>query len=702
MNNMVSSRSNFRSNTAPTATTNPDGVTQDPVSELRAGVFSTETQKAFEKPKEKVLEVVATAAGSSMGPWFGDEPRKPTVRWQWEHRTGFKDYDDRASERIETAFQKGLGMVRMKSGKKGSVPMEVFFHDLIQHDPISGSTRRVRREGPNGPLARFRRRLAQVARRLETGRSQKVTFAEYQVKRTELMHAMSGHGGLVRNLTDLYKHRGFFGQIVDSYEFFFVTSCAIVLFSVWMVVEAEFNDAPTFSQSLVGFQVVEYVFFIFFILELIVRFLAFERKRRCFKDTGFMVDSVLVLTQSIEILVIPAIFAGNEDANAKTAIGYFRVMRLLRLSRLRHLLKVFPEVRVLVRGMASAVRPMCTTLLMLVVLLLSFAMVFKTQASDHEELRKLFPTILDTTWLLLLRGTFLDSMGSLAFYPIYQESGVLALVFLVFVFLSSFMILNMLIGILCNVVFNVSQMEKDEAAVSLLKTLLLDILECYDKNDNRHIEIDEFFLIMRNPEMHQVLHQFNVDPGNLLAMSDYLFAEASSAEDIAEHHSSDTEKGDGPPGEGDQDKERKKKMRALSFSEFLEVVLRLRGTNIATVMDVVEFREYMRKRIDGLDRRVVDERSVSKTRNVETPETAPGTPATAKEIAELRRELHDLNGRLSEMQHQLGRLLHAQGFSATGAQRFGSQGFGFQGFAVTERQQQQPLSIVAREGRHRT
>eukprot|EP00434_Breviolum_minutum_P025611 symbB.v1.2.022629.t1/scaffold2014.1/size92328/8 len=55
-------------------------------------------------------------------------------------------------------------------------------------------------------------------------------------------------------------------------------------------------------------------------------------------------------------------------------------------------------------------------------------------------------------WVLLLSGTFLDS-PSVALNEVGATSGWLVALFLVFIFLSHMMVLNMLIGILCDVFF---------------------------------------------------------------------------------------------------------------------------------------------------------------------------------------------------------------------------------------------------------
>jgi len=215
-------------------------------------------------------------------------------------------------------------------------------------------------------------------------------------------------------------------------------------------------------------------------------------------------------------------------------------------------------------------RPVFYVLLMLVVLLFVFAITFKTQASGDPDLADLFPSIMDTMSMLLLRGTFLDS-PSLTFYRIQDRSTPLALVFLIFIFLSSFTVLNMLIGILCDVVFEVTRAEKDDAALEIMKRTMFNLLECYDKNTDHRLGISEFDLLMANPETGQILRRFDVDVGGLRSLRDVLFEQ----------------------GSGQQEK-------TITFADFLEVILRLRGGNSATVTDVMDLREYTKGQLADL------------------------------------------------------------------------------------------------------
>jgi len=232
-----------------------------------------------------------------------------------------------------------------------------------------------------------------------------------------------------------------------------------------------------------------------------------------------------------------------------------------------------PELQTLVRGLRDALRSAVTTLLLPVGLIYVFAIVFMVQSGSYPNLKPLFPDLPATMWFLLFRGLLLDGPID-TLDAIKKESYILVCVWGAFVSLSCFTIANMLIGIICNVVDQVAQREKDTAAVLFLKTTLLDLLECHDDDDNRRIRKTEFELLMRNPEMHVILTRFGVNVDDLISLKDTLFEDKDVVSNI--------------------DVDAAKKEEDLSFAEFLRVVLRLRGGNAVQVNDIVELREYMK------------------------------------------------------------------------------------------------------------
>ena len=99
-----------------------------------------------------------------------------------------------------------------------------------------------------------------------------------------------------------------------------------------------------------------------------------------------------------------------------------------------------------------------------------------------------------------------------------------------FVFLSALMILNMLVGILCEVVSSRAAVEKEEAAVNYLSHAMLEFLECTDVDGNEQIDQKEFCSLIAQPEVREMLQDFGVDYKGLLSISEVIFEELQQEE----------------------------------------------------------------------------------------------------------------------------------------------------------------------------
>merc|ERR1719149_7352 len=95
-----------------------------------------------------------------------------------------------------------------------------------------------------------------------------------------------------------------------------------------------------------------------------------------------------------------------------------------------------------------------------------------------------FETIPRCMFTLLIDGTFLDSAGKMLSTLLYSGSpaGVVScFLCMCFILMSAITVMNMLIGVLCEVVSAVAQGEKDEACIRLAKqSILLDLKEFDD------------------------------------------------------------------------------------------------------------------------------------------------------------------------------------------------------------------------------
>jgi len=158
-------------------------------------------------------------------------------------------------------------------------------------------------------------------------------------------------------------------------------------------------------------------------------------------------------------------------------------------------------------------------------------------------------------WTLLLDGTFMDGIGPLLTGLLHLREYLAVGVFLLFVGLSAMTVMNMLIGVLCEVVSSVAQAEKEEAAISLMKKTVLVFLRRADADGNGDISKDELRLLLEDAGAMQVFDELHVDVEYLMQMQEYLF-----------------------------DKEREH----LSMKRFMDLILTSRGDRPALMRDLIE------------------------------------------------------------------------------------------------------------------
>jgi len=89
------------------------------------------------------------------------------------------------------------------------------------------------------------------------------------------------------NVAQFYKTEGYPQEIARSAIFDNVTLAVIGLNALWIWIDTDYNDSATLLDAHPVFQVGENLFCAYFALELLIRFLAFNRKRDCMRDAWF-------------------------------------------------------------------------------------------------------------------------------------------------------------------------------------------------------------------------------------------------------------------------------------------------------------------------------------------------------------------------------------------------------------------------------
>jgi len=419
----------------------------------------------------------------------------------------------------------------------------------------------------------------------------KAMFANVEDMKEKIRNEIKGKAYDVK---DIYRDEGLAQRIARQDWFEYLTLGVILLNAFWIAIETDFNAAPTLLTAHPAIVVGENFFCGYFFWEWLCRFFAFKRKCEGFKDGWFFFDSLLVCMMVIETWVMTLIFALTDTTNSSgmgdaSVLRMARLLRLTRMARMVRLLRAVPELMILLKGMAAAMRSVFFTFFLLLIMIYLFGILFTQLAGDDPVLSEHFGSVPESMYTLLMRGAFLEDL--LDFTNLMLEQGVFyALIFAVFLMLASLTLMNMLIGVLCEVVSAVASTEKEQLEVAFVKMKLQQLLltifpeksDQVQSGDEIFITKDEYQTMIAKPAAARLLQEVGVDVLGLFDLTDILFDKKRRIieEENEEDQASETED-------------------HLSFGDLMEKVLELRGSNNATVKDIMNLRRVVRMYIDS-------------------------------------------------------------------------------------------------------
>lgn len=318
------------------------------------------------------------------------------------------------------------------------------------------------------------------------------------------------------------------------------------------------------------YQVFDNLFCLYFSIELIIRFGAFESKRNCLRDRWFVFDALLVMLMVAEtwVLTLVVLFIGGIGGGMPT--GPLRLLRLLRLSRLVRLLREMPELLTLINGMRVAARAVSSALLLICLLNYVFGIVLLMFLGNIVEISDHFGTLGLCMWTLIFSGTFLDGMKDvvdlLRTLELHGYSWLLGWgmisIFSMYVLLTNVTVMNMLIGILCEVVSEVKREDEEGVAIDFMKEHLRTMLTDLDEDKNENISKKELQAVVEDERAQKVLSELQVKPEDVIDLTEYLFEE-------------------------DEDAGREQE---VTREELLEVILKIRGGRTISNQDIIDVR----------------------------------------------------------------------------------------------------------------
>jgi len=372
------------------------------------------------------------------------------------------------------------------------------------------------------------------------------------------------------DVEELYKTVGCWQRLARNSYFKNLTFLVIALNSLWIAIDTDYNKAAILTDAPWEFQVGENLFTLYFSFEIFTRFMSFKNKKDAFSDGWFVFDLSLVLLMAWSTWLTPLIytaFGGMGGSSIMQNTSIFRILRLFRLTRvarLARLLKDMPELMVLIKGMVFAIRAVFSTLCLLTLVIYVFAIMFTELLSDAPVGKGCFQTVPMSMNCLLLNGVFADQAQIIG--DLLAAHWAYYVCILVYMVIGSLTILNMLIGVMCEVVQLVSEAEKDTMKTQSFKDKISKIVKQADTDGDMVITKDEFRFLVQSQDAMQALSEVNIDVLMLVDFADVIFKDSP----------------------------------ALAFDEFVDSVLTFRNDNTATVKDLVDQRRCLMDQIEAL------------------------------------------------------------------------------------------------------
>lgn len=226
----------------------------------------------------------------------------------------------------------------------------------------------------------------------------------------------------------------------------------------------------------------------------------------------------------------------------------------------------------MIKGLFIASRSVASTLALLVIFVYVFSMAFRQLSQDTPTGDEYFKSVPHGMKTLLVTAAMPDAVDLV---DGFGDDNILATILIVVYFsIASLTLLNMLIGVLCEVINVVSLVEREAMQVAFVKAAVTKACKEAGVGVNDSVNKEQFLNVLMQPGAVKGLRAAGVDPVGLVDSADFIFSD--------DFHSSN--------GSG-----------LLSFEQLIETILELGGTNAATVKDVIDARKVVVDKIESVD-----------------------------------------------------------------------------------------------------
>jgi voltage-gated sodium channel len=315
-------------------------------------------------------------------------------------------------------------------------------------------------------------------------------FAEPEkVSKAKLTMSMTRRHNRIVKSRNMRRNDSWAYAIAESLTFNVVIGILIGVSCVWvgysldndpeLAVPADEGTRTVESMTLI--KLVDSILCGIFTAEQMIRIASY--KKPYFYVTDPVYGSWNAVDFTVQLIMILDVWILNYVNSTETA--FMRVLRITRLLRLIRGIRLVPELVILFRAILSASRAVMISIVPMISIIYTFAVIMTEWCNAPTSGRidafgiyfKSVGQSMLTMWQI---AVFDDSFGIIR--PVTFESPAWGIMLIVFMFLASFMVLNVLVGVIREVVFTTTNSYKERFLQAQLEDIY-DVLD--DKEDGK-------------------------------------------------------------------------------------------------------------------------------------------------------------------------------------------------------------------------
>lgn len=293
-----------------------------------------------------------------------------------------------------------------------------------------------------------------------------------------------------------------------------IVGFAVALNAILMGIEIDY------SLGMFGI-ICEHLFTVIWSVEMVLR-MYYQKFFGYFRSKWNQMDFLLAWLSIFDAWILPWVGANND---ALRRLSVLRVLRIIRIVRLVKVLRSFHELWLLVNGLITALTALSWVLLLVIIIIyvggLFMATVVGTECgaegvyAEFGDCEDMFGTMLGSMYTLFQVLT-LESWSMAVARPVMKEKPWLVIFFILFLYLTTFGLMNIVMGVIVEQVIQASKENEEkvkrqkEARQRNEIKILCGIFEEADKDGGGTVDAEEFATLCKRKDVQKIFEDLEL------------------------------------------------------------------------------------------------------------------------------------------------------------------------------------------------